>query len=847
MAVLERDNVVLSDQGFEKEIDAGAKELIIDNVQANQYQYPIKSTVRELCSNSLDAINEKIQAINILTGKSKVTDYYIIRESDNPLYKDSNFDPTYYDLDFLDTEDNMVHITYIEGKGDNKDMLEILDKGVGLGGKRLEGYFRLGFSTKRNSHNPLGKFGIGAKAAFSTNVPYYTMETAWNGKKFKFHIFAHKVDSIIPAFNLNTGEENPSVTFENGYVAHYEETKEKNYVKVSMECKKGHRYQYEEAVKSQLLYFKNINFNIVEENGITREIPVTTEILYEDDHIVLSSNNIFNKPHLIINNVNYGYIDFVEMEMEELSGNIGIKVDASKVDVNPSRESVRWTPKTTDTVKESFRKVVEIATKHVEEMLSGSMDIIEWINACKNVMYSSDRNSVLGRLSRVIDKTKISPKYPGDDTLVFSGVDELFSDFSVRVAHIKREKGVRKVLRTDIGGWMEFPPKNIYLLDSEERVDFVKDMFLLDSLGGHPIILIQLKEKDDREPHTDKLLDLLKNSVNVTLYSSVIVPDDIRQEITKKRETEEALREDPVERRRREEKIPISFLRNTYKYNTNYYLYPDEVKLSDLEDIDESEVTIVYGINEDLDLLYYISFMTGMYLDNIDTKDLKYKTYILGNLDLTLPTSEKGRIAFVRISKENAKYFNRFTYVRDFIYDIKDGVITLNIIFKSLWFRHILESNIDVYTKSMFTYDMTQECIHDLYDMYSRVNNLYKKRTSYSNVNINNSKGTARNDYNHVHDYVTKFMSTLLSLQIKKESGLSIDKDIENTFHIKGVHSIDFIDMEHYKLLIKLLEIQETVPLYKYITHHVPYRDLLENPASFADIMDYLRSRKILK
>jgi hypothetical protein len=61
-------------QGFAKEIEASALGMILDNLQVSQYQYPQKSTVRELVSNSLDAIKEKQIALSILQGKEKVED-----------------------------------------------------------------------------------------------------------------------------------------------------------------------------------------------------------------------------------------------------------------------------------------------------------------------------------------------------------------------------------------------------------------------------------------------------------------------------------------------------------------------------------------------------------------------------------------------------------------------------------------------------------------------------------------------------------------------------------------------------------------------------------------------------
>lgn len=127
--------------GFEKQIESSAMGMMLDVLQKYQYQYPIKSAVRELVSNGLDAIAEREVAKSILSGKHTVQEYFA--EIDGDIYQDSRFDKDYYSLQYL-SDDNTVYLTYYEGEGINKDYMTITDNGVGLGGKRLEKYFNLG-------------------------------------------------------------------------------------------------------------------------------------------------------------------------------------------------------------------------------------------------------------------------------------------------------------------------------------------------------------------------------------------------------------------------------------------------------------------------------------------------------------------------------------------------------------------------------------------------------------------------------------------------------------------------------------------------------------------------------
>ena len=83
MALLDQQQMY----GSGMEIEGSA----ILKIQQDQYQYPIKSFIREIASNCVDAIEEKKVARSIITGESNVEDHYSTEESS--LTKDSKFDP----------------------------------------------------------------------------------------------------------------------------------------------------------------------------------------------------------------------------------------------------------------------------------------------------------------------------------------------------------------------------------------------------------------------------------------------------------------------------------------------------------------------------------------------------------------------------------------------------------------------------------------------------------------------------------------------------------------------------------------------------------------------------------
>lgn len=154
MAIHTSDKIE-STTGFEKTIDSGSMHMALDVLQKFQYQFPQKSTTRELAANAVDSIKERDIAKLIITGKAKEEDYYIRR--DDPEFIDSNFNPDYFDLKWLSSKKD-AEIIYVESSI-GKDKLIVKDEGVGLGGKRLELYFKLNASSKRNSKSAIGKWG----------------------------------------------------------------------------------------------------------------------------------------------------------------------------------------------------------------------------------------------------------------------------------------------------------------------------------------------------------------------------------------------------------------------------------------------------------------------------------------------------------------------------------------------------------------------------------------------------------------------------------------------------------------------------------------------------------------
>lgn len=708
MAILEKELSEISG-GFEKHLDENAIGMLMENFQSSQYQFPIKSSIREIASNAVDSIRERDIAKDILSGTSLVSDHYEEREGN--IYKDSKFVPEYYNLDWLSDDPN-VYITYLIGEGTEKDKIVIKDNGVGLGSYRLERYFDIGYSTKRLSKAPLGKFGIGAKSPLSINA-YYTMESRYNGKVFRFNVYSSKVESIIGKFNLTTELENESYTLANGYVLYYETTEEKNGVTITIDCKKHYQALANDAVQSQLLYFDNIVYKV---NNDT--IDFKANIIYEDEFIIMSDSKYYSKPHLLLNKVNYGYIDFEELEQEEKSGNIGIKVQPEDVDISPSREHLIWKDRTRETVTKRFKQVVNIATTLVQQELQET-DFLRWLKSCYsiNAKYNGEKKngSIIERLSMLVDLSAIEP-YFSDTKIRFSHF--LFDKSTIQMVTLrttsKHNQVSTKIVRDDI--YSLASSANYPVILDTGRASNRKDKYLVSLYSQFirfqepvemPLSVLNLlepREKNDYE-RKFKVWELLKTSKDVLFYDKIEVPEDfggsdLEEEIEEVNDVEEAkiAKLSKEERRKLEGKVVLFTPRWGMEYGALLEWQKIETPTRLIDEWNESE--IYYGNDADAQTLKFVTYLTrdtvheapwlcragdnGSYNKTFDgtTSYTKYSKVIgdVTNHQAYRCTHfvDNSNIKIIKVSQQTTKLYKDFYHINKFFHQIKNGTLTMS-------------------------------------------------------------------------------------------------------------------------------------------------------------------------
>jgi hypothetical protein len=846
--------------GNRKKINAGARAMIFDNLQRGNYKYPIKSTVRELVANGVDAIKERKNAIAILNGSAKVTDFYYTPgtnpeldesiEKNPDLYTDSNFDPTYYDPRYLEKVEDSVAILYVENSVLNRDVLIIKDSGVGLKGSRLEGYLELAYSTKRLNPQALGKFGLGSKVALSMGSPYFTAVSRHNGEEIVFNIYSEHYESTVPPMNLATGEKHIRHVMINDddteYVYYSRKTDKKNGTEIHTQVKKHHKADILSAVQNELLYFPNVTLQVVDEEHVVKQaIPVQAEILYEDEFVVIPNNSPFSKPHIVVNGVNYGYLDWLEMELEEKVGGIGIKVSPTEVEVSHSREDINYVELTKATVVRRVKGAKDIAGNFISKQLV-EKDYVRWLKLCHSVMShglgnaDSNESKVIKAFSGFCDIKELSFAYSVRPHIKYGNSNKSAAPFSLihRITRSQVRKGedwVQKLNREPVTS-MHWDVDVTPIFVKEDKYSFRKDMYLTSIYSdGYFVISSPKPTTDSEELEFNAILraevvdpyekfNLIKGSSGVLSWDDVVVPesfsikdeDEDKEVVAKVKDAVVSVKE----RRKLEGKIvgftPRVCNSNDHSSrNTGKYLYENhrvELKPADVDD----SVQMYYGTQEYDVLLYLAASLTRPVGDSrfttMDRDDARNQEFGWRASQLTA-WGEGANIHLLQISKDNEAYFAQdWAHITTFFSSIDNGIITMD--------NQLIKWNTARIVNNYVTTSL--RFLHNYSAINSEISDTYKVVYDYYIANYIDYKQLISNGYVHstmaIFDSLLDHMNKVTELHVLCASGaedaaigskaMTLFPEDPNAGDIKGAVGVD---LEIYAKLMQLVEYAEPI------------------------------------
>lgn len=340
-------------EGHDANISATDMHKLWDLLQ-NPYKNPIGAIVREYVSNSFDAHAE--------ADFIKNNDISSIR-NEYSIYNDISDEEILKLKTHLEVFDNdAVHVKI--AKDDSGWYWSTQDFGVGLSPSRVKDVFCSYLkSTKEDSDNVIGAFGIGSKSGLSYADIVY-IQTRYNGIEYQYL--------------LRKGEKMPrldkisecSSTERNG-------TRIKIYIKQSrnrydrLELEDG---RFKEECKKQLAYFDNVYFDGCDVQN-DYKILRGTHWIYND------STDPFDGMHMCLGKVAYP-IDWDNLSCDKVGFPVALKFEIGELDIIQTREDVKYTPRTKKAILDKIEAVKEEWKKRWED--NNILDTDDFIHYVKN-------------------------------------------------------------------------------------------------------------------------------------------------------------------------------------------------------------------------------------------------------------------------------------------------------------------------------------------------------------------------------------------------------------------------------------------------------------------------------
>ena len=302
-------------------IDVNNLDFIVTILSTNLYSKPIESFIRETVSNAWDS--------------------HVEAGNDNPVVVHLN----------KDTEGNMY--------------CKIQDFGVGLSPERFDKIYRnIGSSTKRDSNDQIGGFGIGRFSALSYSDTVY-ITSNYEGREYKYIMYK---DGNSVSIDL---------LFE-------QDSDAPNGVEVYVNFNSEYDYSYfTDAIRNQLCYFENLYLEDNIEDSFSNRFNGLSIKRYKN----FSVNNLLTEKKLsiCIGKVRYPLrFDALDKNYPEFVGKlpIALNFNIGDLSVTPNREEILYNPSN----KAKIQEVLDATLKEIGGLVQIQLNkdhtnVLEYYNA----------------------------------------------------------------------------------------------------------------------------------------------------------------------------------------------------------------------------------------------------------------------------------------------------------------------------------------------------------------------------------------------------------------------------------------------------------------------------------
>jgi len=227
------------------------------------------------------------------------------------------------------------------------------DFGVGINKDTINNILRkYGKSTKRNSNNQLGAYGLGWKSPLAYSSSFY---------------FIGRKDGIEIKCMMYEGEEDIKID-----ILSEQPTSERNGCKVIVPVKTNDKREFSNKITSQLAYFENVFFNV---DYLDNNFKI-----HREEHFQISEIVTDQYMHICLDNVYYP-IDYLKLGIHSIPVSLGLRFSLTDgLFPVPNRESIKYTTEAKEIILNKIKEVADWCINKYDESSYETDDIFKVFN-----------------------------------------------------------------------------------------------------------------------------------------------------------------------------------------------------------------------------------------------------------------------------------------------------------------------------------------------------------------------------------------------------------------------------------------------------------------------------------
>lgn len=319
-----------TNKSIETSLDLDSAYFIMQTLSKNLYSDEIGSTIREWSSNALDS--------------------HRVAGTTDPI------------------------IVSLKANNEGNYEFTVEDFGVGLDADDVENIIsKYGKSTKRESANELGMWGLGFKSGLAYSSTFYFIARK-NGIERKYMMYegedVNKIDLLY---------ESP--------------TSERNGTKMIIPVKYSDRGEFYDKIKEQLCYFENVFFDV----NVAGDVIENNFSIFRTEHFQISELCNDEDLHLCLDDVYYP-LDFSKLGIDRINVKMALRFGLSDgVMPVPNRESIRYSTEAKTIILNKIKKLSDyLANKYNETAIETEsfVDIYNYYRNEKRIVKINEENTI---------------------------------------------------------------------------------------------------------------------------------------------------------------------------------------------------------------------------------------------------------------------------------------------------------------------------------------------------------------------------------------------------------------------------------------------------------------------